>query len=49
MFNDECAVEKNKDPRTMWVFGTPQEKYHKDTVNGVSKGNGTKLIVWECI
>ena len=49
IFSDECSVEKSKDPRGIWVFRTPPEKYHKDCIHGVTKGPGVKLMVWGCI
>lgn len=49
LFSDERSVEKTRDPRTNWVFATPQEKYHKDCIRGVSKGPDVKLMVWACI
>lgn len=49
IFSDECSVEKSKDPRGVWVFRTPSEKYHKDCIYGVTKGPGIKLMVWGCI
>lgn len=49
IFSDECSVEKSKDPRGIWVFRTPAEKYDKDCIQGVTKGPGVKLMVWACI
>jgi len=47
--SDECMVEKSKDPKGIWVFRTPEEKWHKDCIQGVTKGPGIKLMVWDCI
>ena len=49
IFSDECMVEKSKDPKGIWVFRTPEEKWHKDCIHGVTKGAGIKLMVWACI
>lgn len=49
LFSDECSLEKSKDPRTDGVFCTPQEKYLKECIHGVTKGPGIKLMVWSCI
>ena len=49
IFSDECMVEKSKDPKGIWVFRTPEEKWHKDCIHGVTKGPGIKLMVWACI
>jgi len=42
-------VEKSKDPQGIWVLRTPEEKWHKDCIHGVTKGPGIKLMVWACI
>jgi transposase len=42
-------VEKTKDPRVIWVFRTPSEKWHKECIHGVTKGLWVKLMVWGCI
>jgi len=47
--SDECMVEKSKDPKGIWVFRTPEEKWHKDCIQGVTKGPVIKLMVWACI
>ena len=26
IYSDECMVEKSKDPKSIWVFTTPEEK-----------------------
>jgi len=49
IFSDECMVEKSKDPKGIWVFSTPEEKWHKDCIHGVTKGPRIKLMVWACI
>ena len=36
-------VDKSKDPKGIWVFRTPEEKWHKDCIHGVTKGAG---ICW---
>jgi len=49
IFSDKCIVEKSKDPEGIWVFGTPEEKWHKDCIHGVTKAPEIKLMVWACI
>jgi len=49
IFSDKCMVEKSKDPKCIWVFRTPEEKWHKDCIHGVTKGPGIRLMVWACI
>jgi len=49
IFSDECMVEKFKESKGIWVFRTPEEKWHKDCIHGVTKGHGIRLIVWACI
>lgn len=49
VFIDKCSVEESKDSRTVWVLGTPQEKYLKYAVNRVIKGHGLELMVWTSI
>ena len=48
IWNDECSVEKSKNPHDIWVFRTPYEKWEKDCINGVRKGPDVKLMVWAC-
>ena len=49
IFSDEYIIEKSKDPKGIWVFRTPEKKWHKDCIHGVTKGPGMKLMVWACI
>ena len=42
-------VEKSKYSKGIYVFRTPEEKWHKDSIHGVTKGPGIKLMVWACI
>jgi len=49
IFSDKCMVEKSKNPKGIWVFRTPEEKWHKDCIHGVTKGPGIRLMVWTCI
>jgi len=48
IFSDECMVEKSRNSRVDWVFRTPAEKWHKDCIQGATKGPGVKLMVWAC-
>jgi len=36
-------VEKSKDPMGIPVFRTPEEKWYKDCIHGVTKGPGMKV------
>jgi len=49
IFSDECMVERSKDPNSIWVFRTPEEKWHKDCIHGVKIEPGIKWMVWACI
>jgi len=49
IFIDECMVERSKDHKGIWLFRTPEERWHKDCIQGVTKGLGIKLMVWACI
>jgi len=31
------------------VLRTPEEKWHKECIQGITKGSGIKLMVWACI
>jgi hypothetical protein len=48
IWSDECSVEKSKDPRQIWVFRTPEEKWIKDCINEQIKSGEVKLMVWGC-
>jgi transposase len=48
IWSDECSVEKSKDPRQVWVFRTPGEKWIKECINPKLKSGSTKLMVWGC-
>ena len=48
IWSDECSVEKSADPQQVWVFRTPEEKWHKDCINDTVKSGETKLMVWGC-
>jgi len=48
IWSDEYSVEKSKDPRTVWVFCTPYEKWDKEYIQTYEKGPGVKLMVWGC-
>ena len=45
IFINKCMVERSKDPKGIWVFRTPEEKWHKECIHGVTKGLGIKLMV----
>lgn len=48
IWSDECSVEKSKDPRQVWVFRSPGEKWFKDCINPKVKSGEVKLMVWGC-
>ena len=45
-WSDECSVEKDKDPRQVWVFRTPEEKWLPETVKPKKTGRSVSLMVW---
>ena len=48
IWSDECSIEKSADPRQIWVFRTPGEKWLKDCINPKQKSGGVSLMVWGC-
>ena len=48
IWSDECSVEKAAYACQIWVFRTPEEKWDKDYIHAVKKGQGTSLMVWGC-
>ena len=48
IWSDECSIEKSSDSRQTWVFRTPEEKWEKDCIAAVKKGNGVTIMVWGC-
>ena len=44
-WSDECSVEKDKDPRQIWVFRTSEEKYLQETVKPKKTGYSVSLMV----
>lgn len=48
IWSDECNVEKSKDPRQIWVFREPWEKWLADCVHPKPKDRGISLMVWGC-
>jgi hypothetical protein len=49
IFSDEWSVEKSKEPRGIWGYRTPSEKWPKECIYGVTTGPGVKMMVWGCI
>jgi hypothetical protein len=45
IWNDECSVEKGKDPHIDWAFRTPYGKWAKEYIQTNGKGGGTNLMV----
>lgn len=45
-WSDEYSIEKDKDPRLVWVFRTPEEKYLQETVKPKKTGQSVSLMVW---
>ena len=48
LYRDECTVRKSADPRRVWVFRSPQEKWLSDCIQPRGKANEVGLIVWGC-
>ena len=48
VWSDECSVEKSADPRQVWVFRTPGEKWLKACISGKMKSGQCSLMVWGC-
>ena len=48
IWSDECTIEKSTQARQTWVFRTPDEKWEKDCIMAVKKGNGVSVMVWGC-
>lgn len=48
VWSDECSVEKSGDPRTIWVFRTPQEKWNHDCIRDDNHSGRVSLMVWGC-
>lgn len=48
IWSDECAVERSKDPRQIWVFREPDEKWLADCIYPKPKDRGISLMVWGC-
>ena len=46
IWSDECLIEKSLNSRQTWVFRTPEEKWEKDCIAAVKKGNGVTIMVW---
>ena len=47
-WSDESKIERSKDPRTVWVFAAPEERYRPECVNPKVKGPDIWLMVWGC-
>lgn len=49
-WSDECAVQKDSDPRKKWVFRrqNDHEKYAPQNVQGKSKGGILSQMIWGC-
>lgn len=48
LYSDECMVRKSADPRRVWVFRSPQEKWLSDCIQPRGKKNEVGLMVWGC-
>ena len=48
IWSDECTVKCSKDLRTVWVFGTPDEKWTKPCIQTYKKGKDVSLVVFGC-
>lgn len=47
-WSDECSVEKGADPRQVWVFRTPSEKWLKECINPTQHSGRVSVMVWGC-
>lgn len=48
IWSDECNVERGSDPRLVWVFRTPKEKWYKECISPKFKGQTIGTMVWGC-
>src|SRR5579859_6331882 len=50
IFSGECAVQKDSDGRTVWVFRyrNKLEKYDHKNIRGQAKGGGLFQMIWGC-
>jgi len=50
IFSDECAVQKDSDGGTVWVFRhqNKREKYDCKNIRGQAKGGGLFQMIWGC-
>jgi len=46
LYSDECTVRKSANPEQQWVFRTPQEKWHTDSIKPRARANEVWLKVW---
>jgi transposase len=46
VWSDECSVEKSADPRQIWCFRTPDEKWLKDCIHGSRHSGRLSVMVW---
>jgi len=49
-WSDECAVKKDSDPQTLWIFRSQnkRKKYDPKNIHGQSKSGGIQQMVWGC-
>ena len=48
IWSDECKVEQYSDPRVVWVFRIPKEKWIKDCISPEFKGQSVGIMVCRC-
>jgi len=49
IFSDECSLERGAGARRVWVFRTPQDKWHKDMIMPYTKGKDITIMIWAAI
>ena len=49
-WSDECAVQRDSNPRKVWVFRrqNDSEKYAPKNIRGKAKGGGVSQMIWSC-
>ena len=46
IWSEECSVERGSGKRRDWVFRTPDQRWHKDTIQPYKEGKGFSIMVW---
>ena len=50
-WSDESAIQKDSDPRKLWIFRrqNKREKYAPENIQGKSKGGNVSQLIWGCL